>query len=375
MNILKSDKDNLEGKTFKSIIDWIVQEKLPTGAKLPSDREFGRMFRVSSITVTNALDKLAKARAVEKRPRQGTYLITPLKRTAHIDVYFPSGWKRSLMEREFSHHSYELYRQYLYGIIEGASEFNLALSVEYVEEDALADAFRFRRSITSDGVIFACITNEKLLDHLLLLHLPHVRLGYDPTITPNNVGEGNVGGGEKGIVDGLNRLYDLGHRRFGILSRDSADSFPQHYMSVTFIHWLERMGLPLNSGSVCHLSGARSTEDSSARIAAFCSQRELPTAILGTTWFYVKAFLSAAGSRGIGIPQDVSLLGTSRKEALSGFGIDISTADPLFFEQAREATRIISEMICTDRFSSPPISVPSVFMEGGSFAPPFGKQL
>jgi hypothetical protein len=32
-------------------------------------------------------------------------------------------------------------------------------------------------------------------------------------------------------------------------------------------------------------------------------------------------------------------------------------------------------MICTDRFSSPPISVPSVFMEGSSFAPPFGKQL
>ena len=49
MNILISDKDNLEGKTFKSIIDWIVQEKLPTGAKLPSDREFGRMFRVNAL--------------------------------------------------------------------------------------------------------------------------------------------------------------------------------------------------------------------------------------------------------------------------------------------------------------------------------------
>ncbi len=70
---------------YAAISEKIISGDLPTGSKLPSEKQFINKFGVSRITIKRALDELAKSGLVARKRGRGTIVIT------NTDLNFQDG--------------------------------------------------------------------------------------------------------------------------------------------------------------------------------------------------------------------------------------------------------------------------------------------
>ena len=207
-------KNNLQNKTKRAIIEWLIKEGLPSGSRLPSKREFARKYKVSEITTGNALNELAYSGIVRQVPRQGTFLLSPPKRPLLADVYFPKAWENEFVNYNISHHSYYLYRQYLDGIIHGAAECNVSLTIEYLssfDDDALRNA---RQTLTRDGAVYMLYGSGEFFSELQKTGLPYVHVLPQKAKVKNEIGVSFT----KALNEAVKNFKDKGFQRFSVLT-------------------------------------------------------------------------------------------------------------------------------------------------------------
>ncbi len=77
--------DNLSEAVFHKLQVKIINGTYPAGSRLPSERELSGQFRVSRITIRDAVRKLAQLGFVNKVPQSGTY-VSEYESDASLDL-------------------------------------------------------------------------------------------------------------------------------------------------------------------------------------------------------------------------------------------------------------------------------------------------
>ncbi|MFO7557258.1 MAG: GntR family transcriptional regulator [Desulfobacterales bacterium] len=76
---------NLSEFIFKKLQKEILAGKFPAGARLPSERVLSEKFKVSRITIRDAIRKLSQLGFVHKKPQSGTY-VSKYESEASLDL-------------------------------------------------------------------------------------------------------------------------------------------------------------------------------------------------------------------------------------------------------------------------------------------------
>lgn len=109
--------------------------------------------------------------------------------------------------------------------------------------------------------------------------------------------------GAAGVMQAVDYLIRLGHRRIGYFGVDPAFSF-SHYRFAGYRHALLSAGLPYDAALVRH---DLSEGDATTALAALLALDEPPTAIFAAADFLALAALKAARVVGLCVPDDLSL--------------------------------------------------------------------
>lgn len=72
--------------------DSIINGTYPLGIMIPTEKELGKIFDVSKITIRKAVEELAYENYVEKRPGRGTKVMSNrpyncLKKKKHLQMF------------------------------------------------------------------------------------------------------------------------------------------------------------------------------------------------------------------------------------------------------------------------------------------------
>ena len=360
----KLDYDIPEGaslleKAKKALINWIVENNATSGTRLPSERDFALILKVSKITVANAFSMLETEGIIARTPRRGTYVKIALKRPYLIDVYVDKDWKNPLLAFDHMHHSYFLYREFLDGIWSAGSDFNMSICFEFLDKEN--PLLNVKSSLFRDGAIFVNTEWPATFKNMLFeKKIPFVMMATGQTGSRNCVGIRH-----SGLIKGLEELFRLGHRDFGLLTHWTREDTTR-----TIEAWMKEKNIPINPELICSFPYLQKDEEYIPHIRKYMTRKKRPTAIVSMSPIYTRPFFGVAAEMGIKIPDDISFLHSGDNHSIEILDRNISLDRPCFFDVARESIRQLALLLKNQQSIFDEILLDTVYIPGNTFAPP-----
>ena len=242
--------------------------------------------------------------------------------------------------------------------------------------DADRDGALVRSAIVDAFIMCAVDLSDPAVAAVVARRLPIVSAGSPRITGVPFVGIDNRAGGA--LV--ARHLLDMGHRRFGIVTRPgredpsgtwrgSAPRIGLRQRVDGFTQAVREAGLPETAITV--VSAEANTQEAGAHAAGSLlagSDRSRPTAIFGVTDVLALGVLDAAKSAGRAVPDALSVAGFDDIVAASQSVPSLTTVEQSLYEQGVHAARIAIALISGKAVHSPKISAELVVRD--STAPP-----
>lgn len=186
-----------------------------------------------------------------------------------------------------------------------------------------------------DGVILALATENTTVQSMLPSHFP--------VISPGKYIEFDY---SQAFDDLLDALLSDGHRDIAFLSGLPISS-PQHWRYHAWKDSLEKHGLPLRPELIVDgLPSAATDEAEGERAMRELLARDVPfTAVYAVNDLMALGAMRELHSRGLRIPQDVSIVGCDRLQLLRYFIPSLATMDVHPFETGRQLMKMLIDEI------------------------------
>ena len=346
-------RGTLLSQTRRRLLDYLVEEGLGPGDKLPSKRDFALKYKVSELTVLNALNTLVDAGLLETRPSRGTYVLSPPRRPLLVDAYFPAYWRETLLANDTAHHSYEIYRQYLDGLVLSSSEQDVALTVDYVAQaNAAASA---RQTLSRDGAVFFIFGDEELFAKLQERGVPYASVTTGASRWDNEVGLVH----DRGIDAAFERLLAEGCRRFGLIDFPPTQG-RELEKTRSARQKMRSCGFELNPGHLYTSGPFVSDQDAVENAKTYLAKLENPPdAFISGSSYQLRMFLRAAEGLGMDL-RGVRFLSLDSKLAPGEPGYRIMFSAPQYFKQSCEAMKALAESVRDGSCSFPGMDIDAV---------------
>jgi len=160
---------------------------------------------------------------------------------------------------------------------------------------------------------------------------------YLPSLDCDYVVTDNI----EGAATMVHHLAALGHRRICYLT-EPADRTSLRDRLAGFLRGMIEMGLPVDSGSVVQLEGPDG-EGVEAALQRVVDSEARPTALFMSHDAVAVRAMQWLQSRGVRVPQDLSVVGYDGTEAGEVCAVPLTTIKQNFHEMARVAGRILLE--------------------------------
>jgi GntR family transcriptional regulator of arabinose operon len=361
-------------KTKTDLVREFVRNKIKTrslssAARLPTENDLVHQLSVSRTTVRRALDQLSSEGLIERRRGSGTFLRIP-----SIPVRERSAARSMLVGVWFN-----LPRGSLYGPMFDAIRQELShWSYHAVLEDGLGPGpGDERRGIESlmhkhlDGYIVAPTSNpaddHEILDRLANQPVPLVMIDKRAGSHVTDLVAVNHELGAQALVE---YLLGLGHRRIGFAGIQGVWSVQERCRTYRVI--LERCGIEVDEAWVRLTPQVYADYgQAAAREILSLPPDRRPTAILGANDPIAETIAREARSRGLQVPEDLSIVGFDNTTVDSREGWLTTYAQPkVLIGQC--AARLLMSRIGKQK---PYPSVERILLEGellvrGSTGPP-----
>lgn len=348
-------RGTLLSQTRRRLLDHLVEAGLGPGDKLPSKRDFALKYKVSELTVLNAINSLVDAGLLETRPSRGTYVLSPPRRPLLFDAYFPAEWRDVLIANDTAHHSYQLYRQYLDGLALSSSEQDVALTVDYVPQADYAAFASARQTLSRDGAVFYIYGNEELFGKLRERGVPYAHVTDAPARWDNEVGVDHA----PAVEAGLDKLQAQGCRSFGMIVCPLDQGRELEYCQMAE-EKLRGRGLSPAPEHVFRFGGFVSHEDTAANAERFVAGlKVLPDAFVSGSAYQTRALLRASERLGVDM-RGVCFLVMDPRQSLHEPDYQMLFSDPQFFQQSRAAMRALSQGVRNGEGSFAGINIEAV---------------
>lgn len=162
----------------------------------------------------------------------------------------------------------------------------------------------------------------------------------------------------KGAKKAVKYLYDLGHRKLGMLMGANYVK-PAHDRFLGFQQTINELGMEYNSDWV--FSGKYTEENGYKAMKRILKMKEQPTAILGEDVFAIGA-IRAIREEGLEVPVDFSVMGFDNIELSRHY--NLTTINQKKFEMGKNASKLLLKIINGENFS--PVFIPTNIVERDS---------
>lgn len=165
----------------------------------------------------------------------------------------------------------------------------------------------------------------------------------------------------------VNHLLSLGHRRIAFLG-GNPDFSNTRIRCSSYISTLENAGIPYNSDLV--FCGDYSEQSGKEMGAKLLELKELPTAACAASDSIAIGFLHELESRGLTVPEDMSLIGFGNIEASSYIKPALTTISQNSLEMGRLAAKTLLQLMETSCIYSQKVLVRTSLIIRDSCCPP-----
>jgi hypothetical protein len=324
---------------WKEIFDQVCHE-LPSyayGSAFYSITDICEKFSVSRITAIRVLNELATRNLIEKLPGKGN-VVRRVSQRVSIRLIIPSAMRRDYGTLD------PVDRRLVEGIIAAAR--TGACDYDTIRENHLQGLFP--RLDSTFGFLVPRPVSRATREFLKVQNLPFVLV--DPWEHYKNFNHARVDRILAGYL-ATRHLLDLGHRRIawitGVISQPNFRDRLKGYRKA-----LREAGLPFNWSYVSETASMAPEQDHDALDALLDLQRPPTAIILGddTRGIHIA---NACRTRGIRIPQDLSLIGYPNSPETSLTTPPLSVIDANFESVGRAAVAMILDILSSPQATAP----------------------
>lgn len=316
-------------------------------ARLPSEIELARRFRVSRGTVRQALANLRHKGLIEAVPGRGYFVRAvipdqPEERGRTVGVVVPSVARPYVpetlhaIEAELHERSYSMVVA-----TSGATKEQQAGRVHRIVRDGIKGLIVYPIDYDPDAVLFKGLLANGFELVLIDRYLPG--LGID-AVTSDNVG---------GAYSAVTHLIELGHERIGFVSTDNLTTtsvFERYvgYQQALVTHGLaldealELKTLPVTAGLITTPAGA--VGELVSEIARFLELHR-PTAVFALHDVIAMYVFEAASSLGLRIPDDFAIVGFDDDPVAAAHVLPLTTVAQPREEMGRRAAELLVDRL------------------------------
>lgn len=304
MAIKESPSRQLRYRQAMSVLEQQIRTgRFGPGERLPAMRELSSSLDMNMLTVRKALKELAAKGVVDIRHGSGTFVSEKNRKSASIDTLKLGLALREYVLRVDSHHT--ALGTYLAGAQRVAQEHNARiLPLFYEENQFVADLGQSLVDEQVDGVLVAMgRLNDQDYDFLSGRNIPAVAIKH---VRSMNGACGSVVVDRLGALDqAVAHLYGLGHKHIALITyaRTQDDGAVAHHFAELAYDY--RLDDPRTSTIYLASTG---TQTDWMQIEDVFTIRPYKTAIIVHDEYMIDFFLECCERRGLGVPEDISLV-------------------------------------------------------------------
>ncbi len=281
----------------KNYIARNIDEQIwDSGEKIPSEEKLAEICQVNRLTARKAITELVKVGALVRRPKRGTYVALQRKkhkkRTFKIGFFSSSEYRKYIMDPYFA--------GMFNGVMQSLSNTSYHMIYENCAGNYLDKIYGLYESI--DGAIFTSGTPEEIVYHAIGQDLPFVFLDYilDNVKDYCSVMTDYVAG----TGTALKYLYDLGHRKFGVLA-PNFDNFVKDRQLSGIENALKSFAPDAEIFIKEVLYDVKSPYTATVKLL----KQDMPTALFLCEDAFINGCITAIEEAGMNIPRDISIIG------------------------------------------------------------------
>ncbi len=340
-----------------------ISAKAFTNGILPSIRDLGKRFDVSTMTISSALDVLASEGLIERVKGKGVYvkdaqsnrpwLVNSTKQLALFcnrtaaaltdDTYYAEVWE---------------------GLLEEAAAGSHTLTFLLLEKGQELE--RIRQALATmrfDGAVLLAVTDKDVLRRIKKLDLPVVLADHHFDDFPIDNVDLDSYQGSKAVVE---HLLALGHREVGIFLSPKPENNPERWAG--YKDALIAAGLDpekqLSRSGIPNQLGGRAVAEALLKEGA-----HLPTSLYVWNGMMAAGAIQAFTRKGIRVPEDISVATVGPRDFVRKFP-RITTAVADADRIGRDAIQTLLERIKNPTAKIQTVRVPMELMVLGSTASP-----
>lgn len=318
-----------------AIRDRIFSGELAPGDQLPSERELEKEFNFSRITISKGLANLVLEGHLTHRQGLGTFVTNgTTKNDTRRLIQFISPLGKTIK----------------HGVLEGMHDVLTGTRYEtgidfYSRGEEQHCILSHKDTIHAGFIIFfePGSSNIEELKRLKEDDFPFVLIdSYPPDLDLDFVVADNVEGGRLATE----HLAGLGHRKITYVTRP-IDRTSLSDCLTGFLKCLVLSHVPYSQGCVRQLNtpGAGALPELEAVMEDILSSPEVPSAIFFSNDDLALEAMSYLSSRGIRVPEDLSIMGYNNIDKSETSAIPLTTVTQDFYEMSRIATRALVQKI------------------------------
>ena len=271
---------------------WILNENLPAGTRLPGNRLLAEHFRTTPLTIGKSLNELTRKGLLERRVGAGTFVANSAQvSNRRIGI--------------ICHEVICLDTAYISPVIHNFYEYWEQRNCRLISlKGGPKDYERLIQEFELDGIM-VLVPRESFFEKIQQIYksgYPIVSIGFAiPELPEISFGSNH----EKAMESAIDYLHSLGHRRIGFIATELKNSSNQIYQRG-YAAGMWRNGLPVNPN--WHL-GANGQKQLVEDLKKIIGQPDSPTAFAITEVSQVLLIYNTLRDLGIRIPEEVSLVG------------------------------------------------------------------
>lgn len=287
-----NDEKKLKYKEIKKfIIDFIKEKNLKVGDKVPSENEIAKLFRVTKVTASRALNELVNEGILYRIQGKGSFFAGYRANTSNILLFFPVV---SSYDPYFSGPLLETF----FHSIDGKG---LNLSMSYFKKgEKIVEIHNLEKCKVL--IVAALNKGEGLSEELLKrINIPVIYLSSHKELPVSYIAFDNKNGAKKAVE----YLIKMGHKNIAYFSAGYEENISNQERKEGYIEALEENGIRKK----IILEGDY-TEESGYRLAKeILKLKERPTAILTCNDLVAIGAIHCFFENGLKIPDDISIIG------------------------------------------------------------------
>jgi len=327
LNALVSEKKIKYQEVKKYLLKYIEEKKLKPGDKVPSENEISKLFRVTKVTASRALNELVNEGILYRIQGKGSFFAGFKKEFSNILLFFPIA------------SSYDPYftGPLLNTFFHSIDSEGINLSMSYFRDN---ENIKEIPNLENCKVIIVVALNEGegISEELLKkVKIPVIYLGSHPDVPVNYIAFDNKNGAKKAVE----YLIKTGHKKIAYFSAEKWKNISNEERKKGYLEALEEHNIKgrfIIRGDYSEESGYKMAEE-------VLKMREKIDAILCCNDLVAMGAIHCFYEKRVKVPEDISIIGFGNYRVSKFVKISLTTVNLPIKEMGEKLAELVKKKL------------------------------